>query len=119
MRARTNGDCQSHAGRQSPAGDPRCLPARELEARWSARCGRSTRPKTHHALLQNEAHGHRAARGRLARLTWGPTGFVEETISPLISNMVHTFPIYAQFLAPYPKPERRNVPCGIRVIGGA
>jgi hypothetical protein len=45
--------------------------------------------------------------------------FVGETISSLNSDTVHTFPIYAQFSTPYPEHERRNVPCGIRVIGGA
>ncbi len=47
-----------------------------------------------------------------------PTVCAGEAISPLISNTVHTFPIYAQFSAPYPEPERRNVPFGIKVIGG-
>src|ERR1700719_1069560 len=99
MRAGTDRDCQSHAGRQSPAGDPDCLPARELEAWWSAGRGRQTRSETHHALLQNEAHGHRAARGPLARLTsGGTTVLVGESISPLISNTVHTFPIYGATL---------------------
>jgi len=52
---------------------------------------------------------------------WLPSGISRrladagEAISQLISNTVHTFPIYAQFSAPYPEPERRNVPCGIRV----
>jgi hypothetical protein len=55
----------------------------------------------------------------ILRTRVGPTVYGGEAISPLISNTVHTFPIYAQFSAPYPEPERRNVPCGIRVIGGA
>jgi len=51
----------------------------------------------------------------ILRTRLGPTVCAGEAISPLISNTVHTFPIYAQFSAPYPEPERRNVPCGITV----
>src|SRR5258708_29518648 len=69
IRAGTDGDYKSHAGRQSPAGDPHCLPARELEARWSARGSRKTRLKTHDAVLQNETPGHRGTFRSLGRLT--------------------------------------------------
>jgi hypothetical protein len=55
----------------------------------------------------------------ILRTRVGPTVYAGEAFSPLISNTVHTFPIYAQYPAPYPETERPNVPCGIRVIGGA
>ena len=56
----TTQEREPHAGGHSSRGSSRRVPARQLEAQWSARCGRPAWIETHYFVLHDETTWHQA-----------------------------------------------------------